>query len=97
MPREIEVFDRDAVRFGSNGQFRNRQLPRRNQTRPWRAIEIALRDRIALKSEVIDGIAGWASVRDPHLLRPRFECDVERVGQKRVAHAISAIEVLIQD
>ncbi|MEO9593377.1 hypothetical protein [Rhodopirellula bahusiensis] len=96
VPREVKVFDRDAVRLGRNGQFLDRQLPRWNKTRPGRAIEIALRDRVALKSEVIDGIACWASVRDPHLLRPRLECDVERVRQQSRAHAVSAIEILIE-
>ena len=50
-----------------------------------------------MKPEVIDGVTGLAFVRDPHLLRPRLEGDIECVGQQRVAHAISAVEVLIQD
>ncbi len=71
-------------------------LPRRYETWTGRAVEIALRDQVTVETEVIDGFAGRASVRDPHLLRPRLEGDVKSVRQQSGAHAVSAIEVLIE-
>ncbi len=61
-----------------------------------RPVEVALRDHVAVEAEVIDAVAGRASIRDPHLLRPRLEGDVKRVRQQSGARAVSAIEVLIE-
>ena len=81
MPRQVESFDSDATGFGGNGEFRYRQLACGYQAWSGGAVDIALRHGITLKAEVINGIAGRATVRNPHLLRPRLERDVESVRQ----------------